>query len=294
MSSPRTVTPYRARTRRTIAAALTGAVLTIGAIGVTATAAQANTVGRGSAGQTLTVSKAGNISRSGETVTVTGAGFDTSKGIYVAYCVDNGAGQVASPCGGGVDMTGSTGASTWISNDPPSYAQDLVIPYGPGGSFSAQVQVTAKIGDVDCTVRRCVVSTRADHTRGSDRSQDVKVPVTFASGQSGSTGGGATGGQSGTTGGQTGTTGGQSGTTGGQNGTTGGQAPGTTAGSVAPDNEADLDAAAAQATGNDSVEVSRVSSAGDNSQLWTMALIGVGAIALLLIITKLLRRRAAK
>ena len=53
-------------------------------------------------------------------------------------------------------------------------------------------------------------------------------------------------------------------------------------------------AAAAQAAGNDSVEVSRVSSAGDNSQLWTMALIGVGAIALLLIITKLLRRRAAK
>ncbi|BCJ62253.1 hypothetical protein Jiend_56750 [Micromonospora endophytica] len=54
------------------------------------------------------------------------------------------------------------------------------MPYGPGGSFTVQLKITPRFGDVDCTTRRCVVSTRNDHTRGADRSQDVRVPVSFA------------------------------------------------------------------------------------------------------------------
>ncbi|EWM63247.1 LigA protein [Micromonospora sp. M42] len=136
----------------------------------------------GSGGQKLTVTPSTGLSRSGATVSVSGRGYDVDKGIYVAYCVDNGPGVAATPCGGGADTTGSLGASQWISSNPPAYAEGLPEPYGPGGSFSVTVKVTPTIGDVDCTVRRCAVVTRADHTRASDRSQDVRVPVTFAAG----------------------------------------------------------------------------------------------------------------
>ncbi|MEV6693634.1 hypothetical protein AB0M35_19405 [Micromonospora sp. NPDC051196] len=162
-----------------LAAALVGAMLL--ALGtLAASPAHADTVGRGPNGQRLSVSKTSGIPLGGTTVTVSGSGYDITKGVYIAYCVDNGASVPPSPCGGGVDTSGSTGASHWISSNPPSYAEGLAVPYAAGGSFTVQVKITARIGDVDCTTGRCVVASRADHTRASDRSQDVKVPVTFA------------------------------------------------------------------------------------------------------------------
>lgn len=156
-------------------------VLLTAAVVATPAPAHAGTA-TGSGGQKLTVTPSTGLSRSGATVSVSGRGYDVGKGIYVAYCVDNGPGAAATPCGGGADTSGSLGASQWISSNPPSYAEGLPKPYGPGGSFSVTVKVTPTIGDVDCTVRRCAVVTRADHTRASDRSQDVRVPVTFAAG----------------------------------------------------------------------------------------------------------------
>ncbi|WP_433533312.1 hypothetical protein ACQPYA_15545 [Micromonospora sp. CA-263727] len=162
-----------------LAAALASVVLlTIGTIA--AGPAYADTTGKGPNGQRLTVSRTSGIPLAGTTVTVSGTGYDTEKGIYVAYCVDNGAGVAPSPCGGGIDTTGSTGASHWISSNPPSYGEGLAVPYGSNGSFRVQLKITARVGDVDCTTRRCVVASRNDHTRSSDRSQDVKLPVTFA------------------------------------------------------------------------------------------------------------------
>jgi hypothetical protein len=165
-------------TNRAVAATVT--VLVAAAALLTATPAHADTSATGSAGQRLTVTKSAGISRSGETVTVTGSGYDTSKGIYVGFCVDNGAGAAPSPCGGGVDTSGTGGSSHWISSNPPSYGEGLAVPYGAGGSFQVSIPLTTKIGDVDCTVRTCSVVTRADHTRTSDRSQDVRIPITFA------------------------------------------------------------------------------------------------------------------
>ncbi|WP_405096963.1 hypothetical protein [Micromonospora sp. NBC_01412] len=136
--------------------------------------------GRGVGGQTLTVTPSTGLGSSGATVTVSGRGYDITKGIYVAFCVDNGAGAVPSPCGGGADTTGELGASHWISSNPPSYGEGLAVPYGAGGTFRATLRVTPTIGAVDCVTRRCAVVTRADHTRAADRSQDVRVPVTFA------------------------------------------------------------------------------------------------------------------
>lgn len=162
-------------------------VLVVGIVLFAATPAYADTTGRGAGGQKLTVSKTAGLSRAGETVTVAGSGYDVNKGIYVAYCVDNGAGAVPTPCGGGADTTGSLGASHWISSNPPSYGEGLAVPYGAGGSFRVQLKVTTKIGDIDCTTRRCAVVTRNDHTRTADRSQDVRIPVTFAAAGGGGT-----------------------------------------------------------------------------------------------------------
>lgn len=132
------------------------------------------------AAKKLAVSKTRNLNRAGETVTVSGRGYDTTKGIYVAFCVDNGPGVQPSPCGGGADMSGSSGTSAWISSNPPSYGEGLAKPYGKGGSFRVSLRVSQMIGDVDCALRGCAVVTRADHTRSSDRSQDVRVAVRFA------------------------------------------------------------------------------------------------------------------
>ncbi|GLJ91769.1 hypothetical protein GCM10017589_43760 [Streptomyces poonensis] len=133
------------------------------------------------------MSKASGLDPAGETVTVTGSGYNTEKGIYVAFCVDNGAGRTPTPCVGGVDMSGESGASAWISSDPPSYGEGLAKPYegsGHQGSFSVKIKVRAKDANTDCTKSgvTCAVITRNDHTRGGDQSQTVRVPVTFGDG----------------------------------------------------------------------------------------------------------------
>jgi hypothetical protein len=75
----------------------------------------------------------------------------------------------------------------WITDDPPSYAEGLTEPFGPGGSFSFDLTIGAVDTDseghtiIDCLdgATRCIVTTRADHTAASNRTADVKVPVTF-------------------------------------------------------------------------------------------------------------------
>jgi hypothetical protein len=143
-------------------------------------------------GKTLTVARATDLPASGTAVRVTGRGYDRSKGIYVAFCVDNGPGKVPTPCGGGADTEGSSGNSVWISDFPPAYGTGLAKPYGDGGTFDVQIRVAARLRaddpetaedeTIDCLRTRCAVVTRNDHTRSEDRSQDVAVPVTFASG----------------------------------------------------------------------------------------------------------------
>ena len=114
------------------------------------------------------------------TITVTGKGFDAGKGIYVALCVKPAKGQAPSPCGGGADTSGSSSSSAWVSSNPPPYGVGLATPYGSGGTFRVTLMVSSRIGSADCRTSGCVVATRNDHTRGSDRSQDVLVPVSFS------------------------------------------------------------------------------------------------------------------
>lgn len=135
---------------------------------------------RGSAGQVLTVSKVRNLKPRGERVVVTGNRFDETVGIYLGLCVLPKKGQIPSPCGGGVDQTGASGASKWISSNPPPYGAALAIPFRAGGRFSVSITVGPRIGDIDCRTTKCAIVVRADHTRNDDRSHDLYIPVTFA------------------------------------------------------------------------------------------------------------------
>lgn len=130
--------------------------------------------------RTLTVSKSVDLSGDGEKIVVTGSGYDESKGVYVGLCVITSPDEQPSPCGGGIDRAGASGASEWISSNPPSYAIGLPIPYGPGGSFSVELSVSPTINEVvDCRAVRCAIVTKSDHTIIDDRSQDLIIPVTF-------------------------------------------------------------------------------------------------------------------
>ncbi|MCB1258579.1 MAG: hypothetical protein KDB26_15820 [Microthrixaceae bacterium] len=141
-----------------------------------------------SAAGNVTVSKTVGLNAAGDSVRVQGSGFDSTKGIYLALCVQAAKPTVApGPCGGGAMLEGSDGSSYWISSNPPSYGVGLAIPWGPGGSFDLTMSVspiiqaaTATTPAIDCRVVVCGISTRADHIRSSDRSQDSFTPVTFA------------------------------------------------------------------------------------------------------------------
>ena len=133
---------------------------------------------KGAKGQVLSATASKNLS-DGQTVTVKGSGYSKKVGIYVTYCVIPPKGQRPDLCGP-FDITGQNNASTWVSSNPPLYAAALVKPFGKGGTFRVQLKLTKMIGDQDCSVVRCAITTRADHTRSADRSADVFIPVNFA------------------------------------------------------------------------------------------------------------------
>jgi iron complex transport system substrate-binding protein len=66
-----------------------------------------------------------------------------------------------------------------VSSNAPGYGSGLATPYGQGGTFSVSVVVTPTIGTFDCRAVQCAVVSRNDHTRSSDRSQDLVVAVGF-------------------------------------------------------------------------------------------------------------------
>ena len=114
-----------------------------------------------------------------KTVTVTGKNFDETVGIYLAYCVVPKKGAAPTPCGGGIDKAGISGASYWISSNPPPYGVGLAIPFNSGGRFSQSVKVSKKIGKFDCRKVRCAIAVRSDHLHEGDRSHDIYIPISI-------------------------------------------------------------------------------------------------------------------
>ena len=75
-------------------------------------------------------------------------------------------GHAPSPCGGGVDQTEATGASAWVSSNPPSYGEGLATPVRARRHLQRQRHRCAVIADgIDCRQVRCAIVTRNDHAR---------------------------------------------------------------------------------------------------------------------------------
>lgn len=112
-------------------------------------------------------------------IKVSGKNFDETVGIYLAYCVVPKKGALPSPCGGGVNKSGTGEASYWISSNPPPYGVGLAIPFTPGGRFSEAVAITRKIGKYDCRKVKCAITVRSDHLHEGDRSHDIYIPISI-------------------------------------------------------------------------------------------------------------------
>jgi hypothetical protein len=128
-------------------------------------------------GATITIGH--NVLANNSKVVVTGKNFDETVGIYLAFCVVPKAGNAPTPCGGGVNKSGTGEASYWISSNPPPYGVGLAIPFTAGGRFTETVQVTRKIGKFDCKKVKCAITVRSDHLHEGDRTHDIYIPITI-------------------------------------------------------------------------------------------------------------------
>ncbi|MFE4311284.1 hypothetical protein ACFRR6_35110 [Streptomyces sp. NPDC056891] len=183
----------RTVTRSALALA-SAAALTLG-LASTASAATTNrTVTDGTRTYNLSLTAPNTASAAGANVTVTGSGYNPDQGVYVGLCaIPTGVNTAdlgtwnskPTPCLGGQDETGTTGASHWVNSDWYWMSPSNSSPFtesGGLGSFSVQIHVKAKISDtVTCGQSgvTCAIVTRADHFDSSDRKYDVYVPVTF-------------------------------------------------------------------------------------------------------------------
>ena len=128
--------------------------------------------------------------RPGDTLVVTGDGFDAGIGIYLAICgIPTSADEKPGPCLGGVPEgaeAGDAGAqaglsSAWIT-DAWAWRAFATQGYADAdrGTFTATLTVPDPVVDgFDCRDQRCAIATRADHTAAKDRVQDMLLPVAF-------------------------------------------------------------------------------------------------------------------
>ena len=142
----------------------------------------------GPTGQVLTADSTQSL-QDGQLITVKGRGYDLKVGIYVTFCVLPEKGKKPESCGH-FDITGQNNQAVWVSSNPPFYAALLVKNFDKvtktvkgkkvsTGSFTVEIPVSKMIGDNDCSVVKCAILTRADHTRSDYRKADVIIPVTF-------------------------------------------------------------------------------------------------------------------
>lgn len=126
----------------------------------------------------------------GEELVVKGSGFDASIGIYVAICaIPETPEQRPSPCLGGIPEGAEEGraeqaaaSSEWITDDWAwrSFATGRWDD-AETGSFTARITVPEPVSEgLDCRETDCAIATRADHTAGADRVQDMLLPVGYA------------------------------------------------------------------------------------------------------------------
>ncbi|MGF0169155.1 hypothetical protein ACQF36_01050 [Streptomyces sp. Marseille-Q5077] len=177
----RPVPPARTAARATLAAAASAA-LTLGIAGSASAATSTRTVTDGGTTYNLSLTAPGTAAAAGQVITVSGSGYNTGQGVYVSLCVVDGAqgANKPTPCLGGQDEGGSTGASHWVNNTFGGMFANSTK-FGTGGTFSVQIFVKATLDDGSVCGEdvECAVVTRADHFDSADRKYDVHVPITF-------------------------------------------------------------------------------------------------------------------
>ena len=93
----------------------------------------------------------------------------TRAGLYMQQCVESAAGARPTLC--------NEDAQLWISTaQGASFAPTAAIQFKPIASFISGTTT------VDCTVSKCGIFLRFDHTAGPNFSEDQFIPITFKSG----------------------------------------------------------------------------------------------------------------
>ncbi|MGW0760958.1 hypothetical protein ACWD1Y_31535 [Streptomyces sp. NPDC002814] len=172
----------RRNSARVVLAVAAAGALTLGLATSASAATSTRTVVDGSTTYNLSLTAPNTAAAAGQVITVSGSGYNTGQGVYVGLCVVDGAAGVnkPTPCLGGQDESGSTGASHWVNNTFGGMFANS-SKFGTGGTFSVSIFVKATLDDgsvcgEDVT---CAVVTRADHFDTNDRKYDVHVPIAF-------------------------------------------------------------------------------------------------------------------
>ena len=107
-----------------------------------------------------------NLDSQGAAVTIMLLGVPAKGGLYIQQCVQAPVGTRPSVCNAAVQL--------WISNSRgASFTPTDVIKFKPTGSFVSGTST------VDCTVSKCGIFMRFDHTVPGDLSEDQFIPLTF-------------------------------------------------------------------------------------------------------------------
>jgi len=107
-----------------------------------------------------------NLDYQGATVNITLSNVPAKGGLYIQQCVEAPAGSRSALCNKAIEL--------WISTARgASFLPTAPIVFKPTGSFVSGTTT------VDCTVSKCGVFMRFDHTVPADFSEDQFFPITF-------------------------------------------------------------------------------------------------------------------
>ena len=115
-----------------------------------------------------------NLESQGATINITLSNVPAKGGLYIQQCVEAPAGTRPSVCNKAVEL--------WISSARgASFLPTDTIKFKPTGSYVSGTTT------VDCTVAKCGIFMRFDHTVASDLSEDQFIPLTFKAATAGAT-----------------------------------------------------------------------------------------------------------
>jgi hypothetical protein len=115
-----------------------------------------------------------NLDYQNATINITLTDVPTKGGLYIQQCVEAPAGTRSALCNKAVEL--------WISTARgASFLPTAAIAFKPTGSFVSGTTT------VDCTVSKCGVFMRFDHTVSADFSEDQFFPITFKAAVAGTT-----------------------------------------------------------------------------------------------------------